>query len=524
MKKKRKKLGKIVAGVLVAAVIVLIVFGRKNNSMGQYEEETVQIRDIITYNKFSGNVVASDSKNIISEASAKVLSVLVDEGDEVKKGDVIATLDASNLEFTISLKEAALNLSDLSTVYNKRDAQKAYDDFKNSLDNGENAQLLSAQASLTNAKTGLDSAKTNLANATKNYNDALEGKLDGSSLAALHESAIRANAAVASAEEAYNANEAQIERIQAESLTATGGDASELAVYLAKRAELSAALSSARTAAGSVYNQYVSSSDSLDDSIDQLKTVMENAQTAVENAENSYRMAQDSYSAALTAVNQTLQTYQNAVEKTNALSSNETSVLELENLYEQLEDYTITAPMDGVVTTISLKEGAMATTGMMVAQVTDFDVMEIEIKIDEYDILGMKVGTEVEVSVDALEVTFEGKITEISRFATVAGGVSYFTAKVEFNPDDNVRSGMSVEVKTVSRSAPQSVSVSVDAIRTKRDNTAYVLVRGEKNEEVEVPVSVGVSDGKYVQITEGLKEGDVVLVTPTNAFLEMMMQ
>lgn len=251
---------------------------------------------------------------------------------------------------------------------------------------------------------------------------------------------------------------------------------------------------------------------------------MENAQTAVENAETSYRLAQESYNATVTAVNQTLQTYQNALEKTTALSSNEASVLELENLYDQLEDYTILAPMDGVITSMIIKEGAMVSTGMTVAQVTNFDKMEIEIKVDEYDILGMKVGTEVEVSVDALEHTFSGKISEISRFATVAGGVSYFTAKVEFDPDENVRSGMSVEVKSVSRSAPQSVSVSVDAIRTKKDNTAYVLVYGEKNETVEVPVKVGVSDGKYVQVVEGLNEGDVVLVTPTNALFEMMMQ
>lgn len=522
--KKKKKLWKILAVILVVVILLVIVFGGKGTQTGIYEEETAQIRDIITYNKFSGNVVAAEDKSVISEAGAKVLSVLVDEGDEVKEGDVIATLDSSNLEYTISLREAALNLSDLSSVYNKRDAKKALEDYKTALDNGENVQLLSAQASLTNARIGVDSARTNLATATKNYNDALEGKIDGSKLASVHEAALRANAAVASAEDAYDANEEAIARLQEQGLLATGSDASQLNVLIARRSELLAALTSARTAASSTYNQYVSSADGLDDSIEQLKTVMENAQTAVENAETSYRLAQESYNATVTAVNQTLQTYQNALEKTTALSSNETSVLELENLYDQLEDYTILAPMDGVITSVVLKEGSMVSTGMTVAQVTNFDKMEIEVKVDEYDILGMRVGTEVEVSVDALEHTFSGKISEISRFATVAGGVSYFNAKVEFNPDENVRSGMSVEVKSVSRSAPQSVSVSVDAIRTKKDNTAYVLVYGEKNETVEVPVKVGVSDGKYVQVIEGLNEGDVVLVTPTNALFEIMMQ
>lgn len=522
--KKKKKLWKIVAAVLVVVIILAIIFGGKGAAAGIYEEETAQIRDIVTYNKYTGNVVACEDKSIVSETAAKVLSVLVDEGDEVKEGDIIATLDSSNLEYTISLKEAAMSLSDLSSVYNMRDARKALEDYKTALDNGENAQLLSAQASLTNAKASVESARTNLANATKNYNDALEGKLDGSKLASIHEAAIRANEAVASAQAAYDANEEAIARLQEQVLQSTGGDASQLNALIGKRAELLTALTSARSAASSAYNQYVSSADSLDDSIDQLKTAMENAQTAVENAETSYRLAQESYNATLTAVNQTLQTYQNALEKTTALSSNETAVLELENLYQQREDYTIVAPMDGVISSLKIKEGSMATSGMTVAQVTNFDTMEIEIKIDEYDILGIQVGTEVEVSVDALEQSFEGRISEISRFATVAGGVSYFTAKVEFNPDENVRSGMSVEVKSVSRSAPQSVSVSVDAIRTKKDNTAYVLVYGEKNQTVEVPVKVGVSDGKHVQILEGLNEGDVVLITPSNPMMEMMMQ
>jgi RND family efflux transporter MFP subunit len=512
--KKKKKIWKTVAIIIVVVIILAVVLGRKNSANSMYEEETAQIRDIITYNKFSGNVAANENKNIVSDASAKVLSVLVDEGDEVKEGDVIAVLDSSTLEYTISLKEAALDITDLNNLYNRRDAQKAYDDYKAGIENGENSQLLSAKSALTNAQI-------NLENAQKNYRDALEGQEDGSTLAAAHAAALSASDAVSQAQVAYDENENQIAKLQALSITATSGDASlvssQLEVLLTKRASLQSALSSARTAYSSAYNAYTSSSDSLDDAIEKYEIAVENAQTA-------YDMARDTYDATVTAVDQALKSYENALEKTNALSSNTTSVLELENLYDQLEDYTITAPMDGVITSLTAKEGSMVSTGMTVAVVTDFDIMEIEIKIDEYDILGIEVGTEVEVNVDALESTFAGTISEISRFATVAGGVSYFTAKVEFSAEENVRSGMSVEVKTVSRSAPQSVSVSVDAIRTNKDNTTYVMMRDEKGKEYEQPVTVGVSDGLYVQVTEGLSEGDVVLITPTNSMYEMMRQ
>lgn len=519
--KKKKKWWKVVAVIVVIAIVLFMCSRGKGAQSSLYDEETAQVRDIITYNKYSGNVVAKDSKSIVSEASAKVLAVLVDEGDEVKKGDVIATLDKSNLEYTISLREAAMNMSDLSSAYNIRDAKNAYEDYKAGIENGENAQLLSANATVTNAKNALESAKTAYNNAKKNYEDAVAGKEDGSKLATLHEAALRASSAVSTAQSAYDANEERIEELS-QGDTATGGNASELAACLAKREGLAAALSAAKNAASSTYNQYVSSNDSLDDSIDQLKIVMDNAKTGVDNAEQAYKTAQESYNATVTSVNQALSNYQNAVEKVNALSNNEASVLELSNLYDQLEDYTITAPIDGVVTNLMLKEGGMATTGMSVAQVTDFDEMEIEIKIDEYDILGLSIGSEVQVSVDALETVFVGKISEISRFATVAGGVSYFTAKVVFDATDNVRSGMSVEVKSVSKEALQVMSVSMDAIRTRKDNTAYVLIRTADGKEEERDVKTGVSDGNYVQILEGISTEDTILVTPSNPFAKMM--
>lgn len=511
--KKKKKLWKILAVVVVVVIILVVIFGGGNKNVSIYTDETVEIRDITTYNKFSGNITASESRAVISEAGARVESVLVEEGDEVKEGDIIAVLDSSNLEYTIELKEAALDITDLTNMYNKRDAQKAYDDYKTCIDNGENAQLLSAEATLKNAST-------NLENARKNYNDAIEGLEDGSTLAAAHTAAIRANEAAGAAQEAYNKNEEDILRLQSQNITATGGDASLVSAQLEKlyanRATLSASLQSAKAAASTAYNTYVNSSDNLDDAVEQYKTAMDNAQTA-------YDTALESYNATVTAVNQALKSYENALEKTAALSSNKVSVLELENLYDQLEDYTITAPMDGVVTTLTAKEGSMVSAGMTVAEVTDFNVMQIEIKIDEYDIFGVEVGTEVEVSVDALDEVFPGKISKISRFATVQGGISYFTAEVEFNADENIRSGMSVEVKMVSRNAPAAVSISVDALRTAKDNTSYVLMRDAEGKEYEQPVTVGVSDGNFVQITEGLNEGDVVLVSPNSNMYGMMM-
>lgn len=512
MKKKKGRIVKIVIAAVVVIVILVVLFGGKKSSTGIYTEETAQIRDLTTYNKFTGNITAKDDWDVVSDASAKVKEVKVEEGDEVKRGDVIAVLDSETLEYNIKLKETSMELTDLTNLYNKRDAQKAYEDYKSGIEAGDNQQLLSASTSLDNARTALETAQ-------KNYNDAVEGQNDGSTLASVHEAAIRANTAVGEAQAAYDENEAQIAKLSGQSITATGGDASlissQLEVLLSKRASLSSALSAAKSSASAAYNTYVSSSDNLDDAIEQYKTALDNAQTA-------YETAQKNYDATVKTVNQTLENYANALEKTTALSSTAVAVLELEHMYDQLDDYTITAPADGVITTLNISEGSMAAAGTAVAKITNYDVMQIEIKIDEYDILGVEVGSDAQVSVDALDETFPGKISKISKQATVSGGVSYFTAEVEFDANENIRSGMSVEVKMISREAPSSVSISVDAVRNRTNNEAYVLMRGEDGKEYEQDIKVGVSDGNYVQVTEGLNEGDVVLVSPKLGY-EMMM-
>lgn len=85
-----------------------------------YEEVSVEARDITTYLEFSGNIEASNISKVYPDTSAKVLEVLVEEGDEVKKGDVIALLDSGDTEYNISLKE---NTDEQKAVYENALAQ-----------------------------------------------------------------------------------------------------------------------------------------------------------------------------------------------------------------------------------------------------------------------------------------------------------------------------------------------------------------------------------------------------------------
>lgn len=482
----KKKIVKIGILVIIILVLVLLFFSCNRQSQTLYQEEEAAVRDIITYHNFSGNVEVDTSRNVIAMASQQVVELLVEEGDTVKTGDTIAILDSDSLKQTIEMKESALSTTELSNYYNKRDAQKSYEDYKNNLDAGLNTQINSA-------KSGMDQAYSAALTAQRAYDEA--------------KAAYAQTEPYASTKAAYDTAKTNYEAVksQYDAADETG------------RAALEAALNEAKTA-------YDAAGVSMDAMEEARELALRDLSDGVLKAITSYDSAKSSYDAAVTSANQALESYENAVSKVNDLSSTETSQMELDSLYDQLEDYTIKANMDGVISMLSIKEGSMVASGTVVAEISDFSKMKIEIKIDEYDILGVEEGKNVEIYIDAIEKNYNGTISKISKKAATVGGVSYFTAEVEFDADDDVRSGMTVEVKLISKEAYGVTSISMEALRYEKDNTAYVLVKNAEGKEEKKTVTVGITDGNYVEIKEGLSEGDIILVTPQMNYMNMMME
>lgn len=149
----KKRMKGIAAAVVIAVVAVMAgtrVMGGGDKVL--YDEVPVETRDITTYLEFSGNVEAVDVMNVYPGTSAKVTEVLVAEGDEVKKGDIIALLDSGDTEYNIALKEKSLELTKLQNSYNIKDSQMSLDNLKQQVENGENSSLNSAQKSLLSAQ------------------------------------------------------------------------------------------------------------------------------------------------------------------------------------------------------------------------------------------------------------------------------------------------------------------------------------------------------------------------------------
>lgn len=501
---------KVIIPVFLVIVIAVVVVFRTQKTTDTYTEETVQVRNVATYLTFSGNVEAVSDATIKPKVSKTVTAVNVSIGDEVKKGDVIATLDDSEIQRSIKKQEASLSNTELNNFYSIRDSQKKYDNYKADLENGQNSQIMSAANSVENARTSYEQAKETY---ERNKME-LENNMD-SSVISSNQKVASAKQALDDANHDYADNEAKIrgyDKGVANAESIYGEDSSEAANA---QKELESAEEKNDSLQKAIDNAQTNYDNAVNDLLMSYYTSNVNLNSDYENMQQkytAYQQAQASYEIAVKSTSETLQDYADSLEKTQATSNTTTATVELEALYDQLEDYKITAPIDGVITVLNINVGDSASTSDTAAEVTNYDKMKVQIKIDEDNISALDNGTEVTVSVDALNKTYKGTIENMSKKATVSNNVSYFTADVTFDADDDIRSGLSAEVKYLLNGVENVVSVSMSALNYNTDNTAYVLVGGNASNAQQRNVTLGISNGTYVEIKDGLAEGETVLV------------
>lgn len=501
---------KVIIPVFLVIVIAVVVVFRTQKTTDTYTEETVQVRNVATYLTFSGNVEAVSDATIKPKVSKTVTAVNVSIGDEVKKGDVIATLDDSEIQRSIKKQEASLSNTELNNFYSIRDSQKKYDNYKADLENGQNSQIMSAANSVENARTSYEQAKETY---ERNKME-LENNMD-SSVISFNQKVASAKQALDDANQDYADNEAKIrgyDKGLANAESIYGEDSSEAANA---QKELESAEEKSDSLQKAIDNAQTNYDNAVNDLLMSYYTSNVNLNSDYENMQQkytAYQQAQASYEIAVKSAGEALQDYADSLEKTQATSNTTTATVELDALYDQLEDYKITAPIDGVITVLNINVGDSASTSDTAAEVTNYDKMKVQIKIDEDNISALDNGTEVTVSVDALNKTYKGTIENMSKKATVSNNVSYFTADVTFDADDDIRSGLSADVKYLLNGVENVVSVSMSALNYNTDNTAYVLVGGNASNAQQRNVTLGISNGTYVEIKDGLAEGETVLV------------
>jgi HlyD family secretion protein len=185
----------------------------------------------------------------------------------------------------------------------------------------------------------------------------------------------------------------------------------------------------------------------------------------------------------------------------------------LEDAQAALEGTTIVAPFAGVVTAVEAQAGDMVGTASIIT-LASLDHPLIEIYLDETDLDKVAVGYEVEVLFDALpDQTFIGHVVRVVPELLTVQGVPtvlvYASLEEEFDSSSLLPIGSNASAEIIAARAENAILVPVEALRelSPGNYAVFVMVDGELQPR---PVEVGLMDYAYVEIISGLQLGDEV--------------
>ena len=148
-----------------------------------------------------------------------------------------------------------------------------------------------------------------------------------------------------------------------------------------------------------------------------------------------------------------------------------------------------------------------------IMSVTPQDIMTVDITVDELDILSIKKGQDVQITLDALAgQSFDGIITDIGVSGSNSGGNTKYTAEVTIDRAPNMIAGMNATALITLETDEDLLTVPSEALVSEGTRTYVYTSYDSKTGALGNPVDVttGASDGILTEITSGLKAGNTV--------------
>lgn len=441
---------------------------------------------------FGGDTYTSQSQEMVID------SVHITVGQEIQAGDVLYTLTEDSVE------EIRTQLEE--------DVEDTLADYQ--------ALTVEQQQSYLTAKQGYDTYVTNGSLAELTYNKELQDLQD------------KVDEAADTLEEKQNQVNENLEKLVElqEELTSAKKDLKDAEAAVSENHDnryndpyYYTVYLNTRDMAQTIVDEIEEDIESLTDENETLLTEIGEAtrswNEACRNLESEKLTAQqtletDQYYASVSSEWYSIQTTSLDNEKQSAYASYESAVKKLDEFNSYIVGNDVIAEYSGVVTEVPLEEGDGVTRNTSLVTLYDASDVTMEITVSEDDYKAIDQDGEVNITYTAYpDVVYNGVISEVSDAAyDSSSGEVYYTITVTVQGDvSGLYEGMTGDVTCVTKETKEVTYVSNRAIF--RDGTrSYVKVRDENGNIVEKDVTTGFSDGVNVEITEGLSQGDTVLI------------
>ncbi len=188
----------------------------------------------------------------------------------------------------------------------------------------------------------------------------------------------------------------------------------------------------------------------------------------------------------------------------------------LANAKVQLSYATITAPIDGVIASVSTQEGETVAAGMQAptfVTIIDLDRLQVDAYVDEVDIGKVQPGQDALFAVDTFAgKEFQGRVTAIYPKAVIQDNVVNYDVVVEILDEDGaiLRPEMTASVTVLLEQKTGVLAIPARAVKRQQGKNVVYLARDGRAETREI--TVGWKDGPWIEVLAGLEEGQRIFV------------
>ncbi len=518
-------------GVIALAVTgTLLLRGGTAAPEIDYKYAKVTKGEIVSSISATGQLVAFTSVDVKSKAGGEVTKLLVQEGQRVKKGDVIALIDPRDTR--ASFEQAQADVVSAEARVNSATTNASLE-RENSITSVRDAEIAVATAKIrlqraeenAKAQPGLSGAELNSARAALATQQAAMRELE---LVTIPQA--RKDAEVALERTRVDFETADADYSRQRDLLAKGF----VSQSVVDRA--SAALESAKAAYQSAQVRSRNLDAQLGAQLDTQRQRLKDAEAGLQRAQanqGQVPISQRNLDEARQAVEQAKVALERARDAKSQVKVREADVaaarastvrskVAMSNAKVQLESTEVVAPRDGVVTTKYLEEGTIIppgtstfSQGTSLVQISDITRMFVECQVDEADIAQVRVGQNARVILEAYPGrTLVGKVDRVNPAAVTANNITAIKVRVEVISQKGVElmPGMTATCEFLTLQIPDAMQVPSQAIKDE-GGKSYVLVKGKDPKKPDKrDVEVGETGNDGTQILSGLKVGDEVVI------------
>ena len=464
-----------------------------------YVQTTPEKRDLSNSLSGTGTLNPANTYNVKSLVAGKVLTSTIEEGDIVEEGTVLYTVDASDA--TTKAEQASITLQQAQRSYDKT-VDRQY----------VRAEVAGVVATLKVAKGDEVTSGQEVA------------VIRDSSKMVLHLEFPAADAAAFSVGQSAEVTlDGTFETLTGTVTAVTGTDTLSTGNLLTRTVTITVrnagGLTTAQAATATINGVSCIAAKCFEYQAERTLTTLAAGTVTAINVQEGGAVNKDDIVLQISGEDLT-EAIQSAAETLRSAELN------MDNLQEAMNNYTVTSPISGTIIEKKAKAGDALTAGADLCTIYDLSYLVMVINVDELQVSDVSVGQSVQVTADAVpDKTYTGTVTRVSMKGSSNGGTTTYPVTVRIDETEGLRPGMNANAEIVIAEAKNALAVPNAAIV----RGGYVLVTKDSPSAanadpdmtapegyVYVPVKIGVSDDDYTQIISGVTGNDTVAYDPSS--------